>query len=201
MTDPTAETPVENVSKGTLFSLLAIPLAIVVFAIIGTWGTYFVFIVSVFVPASAAFLYRAGSGGRLEQGRPQFFLVSIIAVVVGVATGLVATAFGRYLAVGGDGGLLGPLFRSTFIRSIGTEEFIMQGLVGLGLGVVGMFSALRSVKALQSAVTAPVIATDLPAGTAAPGTPITPPAVTPPITKPSPGIILNGKPLDPDALK
>jgi hypothetical protein len=184
-----------------LFTLLAIPLAIVVFAIVGTWGTYFVFIVSLFVPASAAFLYRAGSGGRLEKGRPQFILVSIVAVVIGVATGIVATAFGRFSAVGGDGGLFGSVFQSTLLRSLGTEEFLAQALVGLGLGIAGVFGALRSAKTLQDAATAPVIATDLPAGTAAPGTPIAPPAVTPPIAKPSPGIILNGEPLDPDALK
>jgi hypothetical protein len=226
MTDLTAPTaPRENVLRGSLLAFLAIPAGIIVYALVGGFIgnsiTFFLGFISAALPYVASFLYRFGSGGELKAGRVPVVIISIVGIVLGVLVGLVATAWSGFSAVTHVSGILSPAFRTTFARQFANGDLLIQLLVGLGLGIVGIVGLLRNngvinqrvtqtmvngnptpeqVAAFQSATGEAPVA-PLPPGTAPAGTPIlgaTTPTVTPPITSatPSPGILLNGKPLD-----
>jgi hypothetical protein len=197
VTDQTAQQPVENVARGAIFALAAIPIGMLAFGFLGAVGV-FVFIAGMVVPFVAASLYRRGSGGSLSRaGWLPVIAISLIGIVLGVFTGLVASTFVAFQAVGGDGGIFSSAFWTTVARQLrgritaaaGTRFF---AIIGLALGIVGIFAALRTPK--TAVVPAPA-AVDAAAPAPEAATPAQPSPPAP--NQPLPGVMLNGKPLDP----
>ena len=200
---PPAATPTpvvpENVGRGALFALGAIPIAIVVFGILGYLGV-FPFIVGIATPFIASWLYTKGSGGQLtKRGWPAFMAISLVAVVLGALASVFAAVFEVY----------GRSSQFTNALLINLRSFNIEGgggftiALAIVLGIVGIFAALgshgRAVKAAQAGTAAapaqqPVSPFDAPV---APNVEVTgqPPAPA----QPSPGVSLNGEPIDPNA--
>jgi hypothetical protein len=186
MTDVNTPAVRENVSRGLLFAAAAIPLAILGFALIaGLLGGIGGFI-AVAVPLVAARLYATGAGAPLGRaGLGPFVVIAAVAVVLGVATGVLASAYNSFTSVGGDGGLANPAYWTTVRHTFSDLDAAFPVLIGLVLGLAGIVVTVRSALGAARA-TAPALAT--------PAAPPAPPAAN----APSPGIILNGEPLDPD---
>lgn len=220
MTDTAAPSAREKVLPGSLLALLAIPLGIVAYAIVGgILGDQISFVlgaISAFLPGVAALLYRKASGGTLKAGKVPVVLISIVAIVLGVGAGLVATVWSGFSGVNHQSGIFSAAFATTFASKLTSGSLIIQLLIGLGLGVVGVLAMLRTPASTPSPTAAPlgnaqadaVVNAPLPPGTAPAGTPLFGDAVAPPAAPvapssnaPSPGILLNGKPLDPKADK
>jgi hypothetical protein len=221
VTDLTTPSPTdaatENVSRGLLFSLGAIAAAIVGYAIlsgvIGIYG-YVTGIVAFAIPLFGGWLYTKGAGTGPKAGRMPWIGIMAAAIVVGALTVVVASAWYAFSRVGGDGGLFAPAFWRTVVRAAGNGEVLLQVVITLAVGAFGIFAALRDRKKAgavapaaspfgSAAAPAAPFATapdGAPAQVAppAPGTPV--PPVAPPAApaQPSPGVVLNGEPVDPD---
>ncbi|MDQ1555627.1 MAG: hypothetical protein QOI02_629 [Actinomycetota bacterium] len=192
MTTPYAQpaTPAENVVRGTLFALIAIPAGVIVFDLLWFVG-FIASIVTFGVAILATWLYRKGSGGVISRNGA-WALLAIIAVTVALSlfTGLF-TDFTR-LAVNETGmsvtELLGnPNFWPNFTLDL-PENIKANGLslaIAIAFGIMGAFSTLR--QAFRTArlhdpaptdgvypTTATVVPTAAPAGTVE-----APPAVAP----------------------
>lgn len=219
MTDQTA--PVENVTRGALLALLAIPAAGIAFAIVGGIFGIISGIAAIIVPFIAAFLYRVGAGAPLSRaGWTPFVVISAVAVLFGVFAGIATSAFSAFTAVGGKNALINP----AFWRAVGNQFTLNLGdnfaaiAIGVVVGIFGIVQVLRGrtfgSRAGGRGAPQNVATTENPYPAAVPGAaPITPaaPPVTsafPPITPaappvppapnaPSPGVILNGKPIEP----
>jgi len=197
MTDQTSAptAPIENVGRGATFALLAIPAAIIVFAIIAGIFQIISGIVAVVVPYIASWLYTKGAGAPLSRaGWGPFIGITAVAILLGTFTGIVAATYASYLGNGG-------FFSAAFLRTLGNQfttnigDDVLPILIGLALGAVGIAGVLRGPR---NRVTAPVANPYTPTApdATAPATPIAPPA-PPAANQPSPGVMLNGKPVDP----
>lgn len=212
MTDQTAQQPgAENVTRGALVTLLAIPIAMIAFIIVGAVFGGISGIAAIIVPYIAARLYRAGAGAPLSRaGWVPFIGIAGAAILIGTFTGIAAGAWRAFTSVGGQGGILGsPFWRTVsyqFTDGLGDNAIAI--LIGLGLGTVGISSVIRGRTAgartgfgrggrVSPEQVAAVYSQPDPS---TPAPPAAPSAPTPPIAPnaTSPGIILNGKPLDPD---
>jgi hypothetical protein len=207
-----AESPaVENVQRGLLFSLGAIVVAIVGYiilsGIIGIYG-YVTGIVAIAIPLVGSWLYAKGAGAPPKAGRMPWIGIMIVAVVLGALTVVVASgwySFSRF----GKGGILSPAFWTTVSRSAGEIDVILPVIITLAAGGFGIYAALREKKVVPAPVaspfgaTAPAATTDATTANAAPVAPPAPgtPIATPPAATPSPGVVLNGEPVDPNAPK
>lgn len=191
MTDKTL-TPAEsteNVGRGATFALAAIPAAIIIFAIIGGLFQLISGIVAIVVPYIAAWLYQKGAGTPLtRKGWGPFVAVTAVAIMVGTLTGIIAATYAGFL---GKSGLFSSAFLRTLLGQFTTNfgDNILPILIGLGLGAAGIVSVLRGPRTRVAPVTPAPDA-------AAPAAPAAPP-VPPAPNQPSPGIVLNGKPIDP----
>lgn len=211
MTDQTTPTaPVENVRRGALVALLTIPLSILAFAVISGFFGLISGFTAIVIPVVASWLYTKGAGAPLTRaGWAPFIGISAVSVVLGVASGIIASAYYGYERVGGDGGILAPAFWTSVrnLFSSGFENFLLPVIFGLGLGAAMIFSVIRGPRAggragagnrltpaqVDSITDAQTPVTPQPSTTP----PATPPAAAPIANKPSPGIMLNGEPLDP----
>ncbi|MCU1440977.1 MAG: hypothetical protein JWP85_1974 [Rhodoglobus sp.] len=198
MTDDSTQ-PTENVGRGTAFSLLSIVAGIVLFAIVAAIfsfvDSYLVFVAGIaayVIPFVGAWLYVKGAGGPLARGRLAFTVVSVIAIALSTLTGIIVSTFIAYIRVGGDGGILSPVFWTT-MRNQFANNFENVGIpvvIGLGLGIFGLVKVLRG-GTLGRKI--PPVSTESAAPDLEPPVSTAPPAPT----APSPGVILNGEPLDP----
>ncbi len=212
MTDPSAVPQPENVARGLTFTLLVIPFAVVASTLVGIiFGIgFFTGFVAVGMPTVASYLYLKGAGAPLTKPNAVGWVaISLVAIVVSIFTGIVAGAWNGFAAVSGDGGVFGSAFLRTVINqfTVNFDDTLIPIAIGLGLGVVSLVSVLNGPKAGRGnrltpeqtdALTDDTAASATPAVPIAPATqPIAPPA-RPIANQPSPGILLNGKPLDPD---
>jgi len=198
MTDQTIApaAPTENVGRGATFALLAIPAAIVIFIIVGGVLQFtFAGIASIVVPYIAISLYNRGAGAPISRkGWGPFIAVAAVAVIIGTFTGIIALAYARYL---GHEGILSAPFLRTVGNQIASGDGILALVVGLGIGAAAIVGAIRGPRgrvapaAAPAAPAAPVSTTPAP-----PAPPVAPPAPPAP-NQPSPGVLLNGKPIDP----
>lgn len=202
MTDQTTApaAPAENVGRGTAFALLAIPAAILVFIIVGGVLQFiFAGIASIVVPYIAISLYTRGAGAPISRrGWGPFIAVAGAAVVIGTFTGIIALAYARYL--GHDGIFSGPFLR-TVGNQIASADGVISLVIGLGIGAAAIVSAIRGPRS-RVAAGAPVApgapaAPEAAAPAAAPVAPPAAPPAPPAPNQPSPGVLLNGKPIDP----
>ena len=205
-----ADSPVENVQRGLLFSLGAIVLAIVGYiilsGIIGIYG-YVTGIVAIAIPLIGGWLYTKGAGTAPKAGRMPWIGIMIAAIIVGALTIVVASGWYIYSQVG-KGGIFSSAFWTTVARSAGEMDVILPVVIALAAGGFGIYAALRQKPAVAQApaaspfgatreATAPASAPIVPP---APGTPVAAPPVAPPAAA-SPGVVLNGEPVDPNAPK
>jgi hypothetical protein len=140
-----APTHTDHAVRGALLAALAIPITVLVFAILGSLG-WIAGIVAALVPVLAAWFYRLGSGHPLgRSGLPAFFLITGVGVLLSVFTGLVS-AF--RMSVQAPAPLLSWLFWDEFLRSFGAgtafEMVWLPTVVGLVLGGVGAIGVLRA---------------------------------------------------------
>jgi hypothetical protein len=186
VTETTPASPADKLNRGVGFASLVIPLAVIAAAIVGSIGLNGGF-AAVIVGPAAAWLYAKGAGAPLRRAAwIPFLIIGVVGVLIATAAGTVAEAYAAFTAVSGDGGLLGSVFATTLSTKLANGDLMLPILVGLGLGAIGLFGALRG------PTTATTVAPAAPAAPAA-----GPSAPTP--NAPSPGVILNGEPLDPDA--
>lgn len=201
--------PIERVQRGLLFSLGAIVVAIVGYiilsGIIGVFG-YVTGIVAIAIPLAGAWLYAKGAGAPPKAGRMPWIGIMIAAVIIGAITVVVASGWYSFSRVG-KGGVLSPAFWSTVGRAMGEGEVIIAVVITLAAGGFGIYAALRNktAKGVQAPAASP-FGTAIPDATApiappAPGTPMATPPIAPPPAAPSPGVVLNGEPVDPNAPK
>lgn len=200
MTIETPNTPTENVGRGSLFALGAIPIAMIAFGLLGALLGGIGGIAAIVIAPIAGWLYAKGAGAPLtRKGWGPFIGISAAGVVLGTATGIVAATYNGFSSVGGDGGLFGSAFATTLRNQLTTnfENLAFPLVIGLGLGAAGIVSTLRGNARLGNRV-APAAVSPVAPNAAAPAAP--PAAPLPPVAPntPSPGVILNGKPLDPD---
>jgi len=143
--------PTENVSRGALVALLAIPAAILAFVIVA-WvfdlagGTYPLLAIAVafLVPNITAWLYTKGAGAKLSSaGRLWFILISLVAVLLGAVASVIATAYFAFTRVGGDGGLFGSAFATTVGNKLGSMDLVVPLGIAVVLGIVSIFLTLR----------------------------------------------------------
>ena len=202
MTEQTAQQPVENVARGTLLALLAIPAAVLAFAIVGALFGGVSGIAAIVVPYIAAFLYRLGAGAALSRaGWAPFIAVTAVAIVIGTVTGIGSTAWTAFNSVGGKNALVNPAFWRTVGNqfTISLADNAVPILIGLVLGAVGIVSVIRGRAGMAGfdrtggRIAPEDVAEYTRPESTAPAAPPVPPAPN----APSPGVILNGKPLDP----
>lgn len=207
--------PVENVGRGTLFALAAIPVSIIASALLGSLLGIASGLVALAVAYFAGWLYSKGAGGPFDgkpvgpAGRMSYILIAVAAVVLGALTSVVAATFVAFSRVNPRDGILSGTFATTLGRQFTNGELIFPLVLCLALGAVGIAGVLRGPR--NATITPAQQAAGYPAQ---PGMPVQPPVypnpadqtaapsipVTPPVTPPnqsSPGIILNGKPIDP----
>lgn len=187
MTETAPASPADKLNRGVAFASLVIPLAVIAAGIVGSIGLNGG-LAAVIVGPAAAWLYAKGAGAPLRRAAwIPFLIIGFFGVVLATAAGTIAEAYAAFTAVSGDGGLLGPVFATTVATKLANGDLLLPILVGLGLGAIGLFGALRGPTATTTVA---------PATLAAPAAePTAPPAPN----TPSPGVILNGEPLDPDA--
>jgi hypothetical protein len=151
----------ENVVRGAIFALLAVPVGVILWVVIWSLGVVSA-IVAFVVAAGAAWLYRRGSGGRVS--------LSGALVISGVVLGTLLASF--YFGIVSDWiravveqtglspiqALAAPAFWPSFNSVFG--ELLKADLPSLGIallfGVLGAFSVLRRAFASARAQSAPV---------------------------------------------
>ena len=183
--------PPENVGRGLLFSLIIIPLGVIVWTVIWAIGVISA-LVAFAVSAGAVWLYRKGSGGRVSlPGVIVIGVVTLVTLALAFITGLVwdyASYVGDELGVGQFEALNHPLFWTAFSAdfSVLISANGLNLLLALVFGVLGAFSVLRNV--FKEAAAAPAQNFDFPiadqnaafptTAAPAPGTPAVPPVPT-----------------------
>lgn len=198
--------PPENVGRGTLFALIAVPVGVAVWVAI--WSIGFVAaIVSFGVAAAAVFLYRKGSGGRVGgAGVAVVGLIVLGTLVIAFYVGLVVD-YARYAAEDLGMSFFDVLNHPAFWPSFNADlpallnANILNIVLSLGLGVLGAFSVLRAAFKSMGEGTLPTMAApsvtpaeptgvtpaqQLPAPSAY-GTPVPPPAYGAPVPPPAYG--------------
>jgi hypothetical protein len=154
--------PPENLVRGLLLSLLAIPAGILVFVLIWNLG-FIASIVGFGVAFAAFFLYRLGSGGRVSmRGAIVIALVTVVTLVLAFIAAEVFTVAGEIARVNDvpvtevltTPELLG------FVVNVLTSPEVAGALAGdavmtLLFGAIGCFAVLRG--AFREAKAAPPV--------------------------------------------
>lgn len=155
--------PPENLVRGLLLSLLAVPAGILVFVLIWNLG-FIASIVGFGVAFAAFFLYRLGSGGRVSmRGAVVIALVTIVTLVLAFIAAEVFTVAGEIAKVN-DVSVTEVLASPElfgFVVNVLTSPEIAGALAGdavmtLLFGAIGCFAVLRG--AFREAKSAPPVA-------------------------------------------
>ncbi|MHC5797762.1 hypothetical protein ACVXZ4_16555 [Lacisediminihabitans sp. FW035] len=169
-----APTPLpENVVRGGIFALVAVPVGIVLWVVIWSIGIVSA-IVAFAVAAFAAWLYRKGSGGLVSKvGALVIAAIVLGTILLSFYFGLVsdyAKFAGEQLGLNPFAAVLDPLFWPNFNADFGLllNGNLLNLVFALALGTLGAFSVIR--KAYRSG-SAPA-----PAAVAPPVPPVTNPA-------------------------
>jgi hypothetical protein len=165
MTGSTTHHQPENVISGALLALLALPVGVIVLALISSIG-FVASIVGYLIAFAAVWLYRRGSGGVISRvGAWVITGVVVLTLLVGIWVSLVVTAVGGL----GNLGLIGdarfwPLFNEHFSDLVGGSALFI--ILVLAFGVLGSFRVLgrafATARLHESAATAPGNSTTLP---------------------------------------
>lgn len=162
--------PIENVNRGTLFALLAVPLGVIAWVLLQQLGFVFIYAALGYGIAWATlFFYLKGAGGPITRvGAVRVTIVTLLALGVSVFAGLASTAllnFTRFRHVSLVEAMSSPEFGDFFgdYLANSVELYILPILIGVVVGIFSLFGLLR--RAFQSA--------------APPVDPAAPPAPTP----------------------
>jgi len=170
-------TPVEDVNRGTVVALAAIPVGVIVWTVVWTLGAI-LSIITYGVAFLAMFLYKLGSGGTISRaGAIRVTIVTIVTVVLSIITGLisdVAVGIGRVTGDGPIAALSNPNFGEVFSSYVTSGDAGLLFSLGIALlfGVLGCFGVLRT----AFRATAPVAAGGFDPAAPWPTLPATPPA-------------------------
>jgi hypothetical protein len=182
--------PPENVLRGSLFALIALPLGVLVWLLIWSFG-FIASIVAFGVAIAAAFFYRVGAGGRISKlGGWIVTAVTVVTLVVAWFAGLALDVV-RYISdesgVSWLEALNGPYFAELYALVIRDPygDLITSAIATIAFGALGSFSVLRSIfKQAKLEAEVPIA----PAATPAGFEPITPTGygtITPPPPAPA----------------
>ena len=202
MTQPSPSSlPSENVQRGVIFALLALPAGVIAWDILWNFG-FVASIVSFGIAYIAARLYRFGSGGRVSRtGAIAIAVITIGTLIIAFISGFAVQIVGLYSNEFGTSipeSLLAPRFWSIVFASMTTGQALISLLLAAVFGALGCFGILRNAF-LQTRAPLQVMGT-----TAAPAVPdpnpqygenATPSVPAPPA--PQQGLILNGEPVNP----
>lgn len=142
-TSPAVPAAPENVSRGTLFALAAIPAAVVLYALVGGLFGGFFGLAALLVPPIAVWLYERGAGAPLSRrGWLPVIGITIGSLVLGILAGFVGAAYASYTAVGGKE-LFGSAFWTTVRMLLSSPDALLPILLGLGFGIVALVGLLR----------------------------------------------------------
>ena len=200
MTQPSPSSlPSENVQRGVIFALLALPAGVIAWDIL--WGFGFVASIVAFgVAYLAVRLYRFGSGGRVTRsGAIAIAVITIGTLIIAFISGFAVDRLGSYTQVSGQSipeALVSSRFWGIVFGDIAQPSSLLSLLLAAVFGVLGCFGILRNAfmqtRAVPTADATPAPTAPDPNpqyGENAPSVPA-PPA-------PPHGLILNGEPLPP----
>ena len=196
--------PAENVPRGTIFALIAIPAGVVVWCVLWRFG-FVASIVALGVAYATVSLYRFGSGGRISRpGAIRIAVITIGTLLLAFFAGLVIDALPPYslqFGVTWIEALTSPTFWNIFGHTVSVNlgSYAISFLIALAFGALGCFSVLRRAFQLAAAET-PGPGYQPPQVNPTPGYAIQPPVPPAPAnpTTPNAGPTLNGQPLDPE---
>ena len=188
MTQPSPSSlPSENVQRGVIFALLALPAGVIAWDILWNFG-FVASIVSFGIAYIAARLYRFGSGGRVSRtGAIAIAVITIGTLIIAFISGFAVQIVGLYSNEFGTSipeSLLAPRFWSIVFASMTTGQALISLLLAAVFGALGCFGILRNAFLQTRAPRQPMVD-----ATGAPAVPA-PPA-------PQQGLILNGEPVNP----
>ncbi|MEO6532574.1 MAG: hypothetical protein ABIO06_03255 [Pseudolysinimonas sp.] len=202
MTQPSPSSlPSENVQRGVIFALIVLPLGVIAWDLLWSFG-FVASIVSFGIAYGAARLYRFGSGGRISRpGAIAIAAITIGTLIIAFISGFAVDLVGEYSRITGASipeSLTSPRFWSIVFSAMALPQSLLSLLLAAAFGALGCFSILRA--AFRQTAPQPM------AG-AAPGgaepTLMMPPASNPAGTPPVPpapsanGVVLNGEPVPP----
>ena len=195
MTQPSPSSlPSENVQRGVIFALIVLPVGVVAWDILWSFG-FVASIVAFGVAYLAVRLYRFGSGGRITRtGAIAIAIITIGTLVIAFISGYAVNIVGLYSTQFGTSipeSLVAPRFWSIVFASMTTGQALIGLLLAAVFGALGCFGILRS--AFRQTRVQPQ-ADAAPSGYTLPSA--TDPSVPPPPAPPS-GVVLNGEVLPP----
>ena len=139
----------EDVNRGTVVALLAIPAGVIVWVVIWTIG-FIASIVSFGVALLAMFLYKLGSGGQMGRaGAVRVTIITIVTIGLSIFAGLIVDVAVGIASVTNDGpiaALSNPVFWEVFKEYTTGPESSSLGFslaLSIGFGILGCFSILR----------------------------------------------------------
>lgn len=190
MTQPSPSSlPSENVQRGVVFALIALPAGVVAWDILWSFG-FVASIVAFGVAYLAVRLYRFGSGGRVSRtGAIAVAVVTIGTLIIAFISGFAVEVIGLYSQQFGTSipeTLVAPRFWSIVFSAMASPQALPSLLLAALFGALGCFGTLRS--AFLQTRAQPTLA----------AAPIADPSVPAPPATPS-GMVLNGEPVPPSA--
>ena len=159
MTTAPIQLPEPRILRGTLFSLIVLPVGIALWVLV--WSLGFISAIVAFVIAfGAVYLFRVGAGGRVGKiGVLIVSLVVLVTLVLAFIAGLVVD-YARFISEEFDlpfGGLFSnPLFWESFGIDLPAllNGNIVNMLLALAFAVLGTFGTLRNVLKSEAAADA-----------------------------------------------
>jgi hypothetical protein len=195
MTQPSPSSlPSENVQRGVIFALIVLPVGVVAWDILWSFG-FVASIVAFGVAYLAVRLYRFGSGGRVSRsGAIAIAVITIGTLVIAFISGFAVNLLGDYSRISGQSipeSLVSPRFWGIVFGAMFDPQSLISLLLAAAFGALGCFGILRG--AFRQTAAQPA-AGPVPTGYAIPST--TDPSVPPPPA--APGVVLNGEPVAPN---
>jgi hypothetical protein len=162
VTNAFEDAPHENIARGTIFSLVAVPLGIIVWVILWRFG-FVASIVGFGVAFAAMFLYRLGAGTLGRQGAIRIAIVTIVTLLLAFAAGVVSDMLDVWTGETGQdafSSLLSPEFWDAFQIVLALPGVVSGYLPNFGLallfGALGCFQLIRSAFREAAAPAAPL---------------------------------------------
>ena len=150
MTSPSPVLPPESVGRGTVFALIALPVGVLLWLLVWSFGIIAA-IVAFVVAVAAAYFYRVGSGGRI--GKLGGWIVTGITAVTLFIAWFAGLALSVAQAISNETGLtwldsfMSPFFSEIYglVLADPDGELVGDALLTILFGALGAFSVLRTV--------------------------------------------------------
>lgn len=147
--NPAEVPPVEDVNRGTVVALLALPLGVIAWVIIWSIGII-ASIVGFGIAYLTMFLYTRGSGGLISRaGAVRVTIITLVTLGIAIFAGLVSdvaigisqvTTLSPIEALSDD---RFPVVLNTYLAD-GASEWGFRVVLGIAFGILGCFGILRS---------------------------------------------------------